>query len=176
MEKRGVTIKNAVVEKEAIKKRPSNTRMPARSKGPTISDELSDPQSPSPAYDNAVNTPPSFPASIVEKAFASTSGSSGDNAVPKKPILTPTPANKEGNTPSEDLIKDFANGADIVLLRSDDEESSTGSELSHGPKSGTIYHPSNRYPLYMLNATASQEGKTATAAQAKNTWSCITAF
>lgn len=105
-----MTIKNAVVEKEAIKKLPSNTRMPALSKGPTISDELS-------------------------------------NAVPKEPILTPTPANREGNSPSEDLIKDFANGAEVVLLRSDDEGSSAGSELSHGPKSGTIYHPSNRYPL-----------------------------
>ena len=156
-------IKKGVVEKEAIKKRSSNTRMPARSKGPTISDELSDPQSPIPAYINAVNKPPSFAASNLEQAFASTSAGRGDNAVPKEPIFTPMSANRDDNAVPEDPIKESANNADIANLRCDDEESSAGSERSHESKSGTSYHPSNRNPLN-ADATASQEEKTAKAA------------
>ncbi len=136
-------VKKAVVQKEAIKKRPSNARLPARSKGSTISDELSDPQSPSPAYNNAANTPPSFAAPNLEDSMASTSAGRGDNAVP-------TSVRREENAVPQDSIKESNKNADIAKSRSDDEESSAGSKLSHEPKLGMSYHPSDRNSWNML--------------------------
>ena len=137
-----MTIKKVVVDKETIKKQPSNTRMPACSEGPKISDELSDPQNPSPAFNNAVNTPPSLSAHSLKKAWASPSPNRGDNAVPSELLLTPASVNRENNAVHEGLIMASANN-DVTSLRFDDEESSAGSEPSHGPKSGTSEHPNN---------------------------------
>lgn len=138
-----MTIKKAVVEKEAIKKRPSNARLSTRSKGPTISDELLDLQSPSPAFNNAANTAPSFALPNLENLMASMSASRGNNTVPAS-------AKREENAVPQDSIKESNNNAGIAKPRSDNEASSAGSELSHEPKLGTNYHQNNRNPLTML--------------------------
>lgn len=142
-----MTVKKVVVEKEAISKQPSNEQMPARSKGPLISNELSDPQSPSPAYNNASNIPLSFAAPSLETSLASASTSREDNAVPEDSIPTPESASGKDNAIPEDPIKKSADDVDIVNLRSEDEESSAGSEPSHEPKPSMSYHPSNKILL-----------------------------
>lgn len=148
VEKRA-TIKKVVVNKETIIKQPSNKRIPACSKGPTISDELSDHQSPSPAFNNAVNTPPSLSAQSLEKAWVSPSPNKGDNAVPSDLILSPVTVSRESNAVPEDGIMTSAYD-DVTSLRFDDEESSASSEPSHGPKSGTSNHSNNNDLLSML--------------------------
>ena len=165
--KRGVTVKKVVVEKEEITKLPSNARMSARSKRSMISDKLSDPQSPSPssAYNNTANVPPSFAAPNLQISSASTSTfTRGENAFPKDSMPRPTSTSREDDTSPEDGIKESANNADIVNSRSEDEEHSTGSEPPHKPKPGMSCQSSNENLLKYANATASQEEKTAKAA------------
>lgn len=156
---RGVTVKKLVVEKEAISNRPSNARMPARSKAPIISDELSDRQSPSPTYHNAANIPPILAAPNLEKSFAAASASRRDNSVTTESIHTPKSASKEDNAVPEDSIKESIDEADIAGIRSEDEERSAGSETSLEPKPGINYHPSIKNPLSMLTPLLAKKKK-----------------
>ena len=150
VQKPGVLIKKVAVEKEEIKKRPSNARIPACFEAPTNSEELSYPQSPSPANNNTDNTKPIFATPSLENLPAFTSVSRVNNAVPKKPVHTPTSVDKEDNTVPEDSINESTNSADLANSRFDGKQSSAGSELSQGLKLGTSYHPSKKVSLNML--------------------------
>lgn len=137
MEKRDLSIKKAVDEKQAIKKRVSNARILARSKEPIITKEPSDSQSPSPANKNADNTQLILATSNLESLSAFTSVIRRDNLVSKEPILTSASTNKGDEVVSEDTNQKSATGADSINLTSDDGESFAGGEQSHKPKLGT---------------------------------------
>lgn len=78
-----MSIKEAVDEKQAIKKRLSSARILSRSKELITTKELSDSQSPSSATKYADNTPSSFATSNLESLSAFTSVRRQDNVVPK---------------------------------------------------------------------------------------------
>lgn len=83
MAQRVVQVKKVVVEWPIISRRLFIPGMPSSSKGTTISDEPSDPQSPSPTSNNAAGVLLNFATPAFDTSFASRFASRGDKTAPK---------------------------------------------------------------------------------------------
>lgn len=115
--------------------------MPASSRGTVVSVKPLDPQSPSPACDNAAGALTAFATPVLDKSLASGSASREDNTVPENSIPESASASRDKNAVPENTVPNIGY---------EDEDGSAGTESSDEPKSSTTYHSSSTNRFGML--------------------------